>query len=116
LTKYIQIEKCLRLAAEAAAVIKNKAAVELATLRANIVEARRIHMLEITNKEYLLPKIRTVELKLQDAMKTHERNQRELDIIEAEVDLEIEEAEEEPRRVGSTMPSRNKNYSTYHTY
>ena len=114
--KYIQIEKCLRLAAEAAAVIKNKAAVELATLRANIVEARRVHMLEITNKEYLMPKLRTVEVKLQDAMKTHERYQRELETIEAEVDLEIEEAEEEPRRVGSTMPSRNKNYSTYDTY
>lgn len=109
-------EKCLRLAAEAAAVIKNKAAVELATLRANIVEARRVHMLEITNKEYLMPKLRTVEVKLQDAMKTHERYQRELDTIEAEVDLEIEEAEKEPRRVGSTMPSRNKNYSTYDTY
>ena len=63
-----------------------------------------------------MPKLRTVEVKLQDAMKTHERYQRELDTIEAEVDLEIEEAEEEPRRVGSTMPSRNKNYSTYDTY
>jgi len=105
-------EKCLRLAAEAATVIKNKAAVELATLRANILEARRVYRLEITNKEHLLPKLRTVEIKLQDAMKTHERNQRELDLIEEQVDLDNVEAEEEPRRVGSTMPSRNKNYSS----
>jgi len=109
--KYIRLENCLRLAAEAAAVIKNKAAVELATLRANIFEARRIHTLEITNKEFLTPKLRTVDFKLRDAMKTHERNQRELEIIEAEVDLENEEAEEEPRRVASTMPSRNKNFA-----
>lgn len=110
--KIIQLEKCLRLAAEAATVIKNKAAVELATLRANILEARRVYRLEITNKEHLLPKLRTVEIKLQDAMKTHERNQRELDLIEEQVDLDNVEAEEEPRRVGSTMPSRNKNYSS----
>ena len=85
--------------------IKNKLAIDLATTRAGIVEARRILNVEMKNKEFLRSKIMPSEMKLRDALKMHEKYSRELEEIEAQVDLA--EEEEADDLVNNTMPSRN---------